>query len=137
MVAWGYPLPEQVSGDAPPRPVGTYAVTKQLAEQLCRHYAESFDMSIVCIRIPKPIDLGDERWKSRPIRPQWIAFPDLIEAYRRALAAPDIGFEIVTVVGESSRRRWDLTRAERILGYRPTIRLEERGYQLGDEREPF
>ena len=54
-----------------------------------------------------------------------------------ALAAPGIGFEIVTVVGESSVRRWDLSKAEQLLGYRATIRLEERGYQFGDEREPF
>jgi uronate dehydrogenase len=137
MVVWDYPLPDRVPGDAPPRPLGTYAVTKQMGETLCRYYAERFGMSIICLRIPKPIDLADPTWKQRRIRPQWLAFPDLIQAYRLALQAPNIGFEIVTVVGESSRRRWDLTRAERLLGYRPTIRLEELGYQLGDEREPF
>jgi uronate dehydrogenase len=137
MVVWGYPPPEAVAGDVPPRPVGTYAVTKRLGEALCEHYARSFGLSVVCLRIAKPIDLTDPAWKRRPIRPQWLAFPDLVEAYRCALVAPGIGFEIVTVVGESSRRRWDLTRAERVLGYRPAIRLEELGYQLGDEREPF
>jgi uronate dehydrogenase len=155
MVVWGFAPPEWVAGDAPPRPVGTYAVTKQLGEELCRHYAQSFGpkkgtvplsskgqspcsdgLSVVCLRIPKPIDLADAAWKQRPIRPQWLAFPDLIEAYRRALLAPGIGFEIVTVVGDCSRRRWDLSRAEKLLGYRPTLRLEELGYQLGDEREP-
>jgi uronate dehydrogenase len=94
-------------------------------------------MSILCIRIPKPIDLNDESWKRHRIRPQWLAFPDLIQAYRLALTAPDIGFEIITIVGESTRRRWDLSKAEQLLGYRPTIRLEELGYQFGDEREPF
>jgi uronate dehydrogenase len=136
MVVWDYRPPEWVPSDAPPRPVGTYAVTKQLGETLCRHYAEVFGLSVVCLRIPKPIDLTDPAWKQRRVRPQWLAFPDLVEAYRQALAAPGIGFEIVTVVGESSRRRWDLTKAEQLLGYRPTVRLEEHGYQLGDEREP-
>jgi uronate dehydrogenase len=136
MVVWGYAPPEWVAGNASPRPVGTYAVTKQLGEELCRHYAQSFALSVVCLRIPKPIDLGDADWKQRPIRPQWLAFPDLIEAYRRALLAPGIEFEIVTVVGESSRRRWDLSKAEKQLGYRPTLRLEDLGYKLGDEREP-
>src|SRR5205823_6330127 len=60
-------------------------------------------------------------WGREP--PQWVA--------------SDIGFEIVTVVGESSRRRWDLGKAERLLGYRPAVRLEELGYELGDEREPL
>jgi len=137
MVVWGYAPPDWVAGDASPRPVGTYAVTKQVGEDLCRHFAQSFGLSVVCLRIPKPIDLADAAWKQRPIRPQSLAFPDLIEAYRRALLAPEIGFEIVTVVGESSRRRWDLSRAETVLGFRPTLRLEELGYQLGDEREPI
>jgi uronate dehydrogenase len=136
MVVWGYPPPAWVPGDAPARPVGTYAVTKQMGELLCQHYAQAFGMSVVCLRIPKPIDLADPAWKAQRIRPQWIAFPDLLQAYRQALTAPGIGFEIVTVVGQSSRRRWDLARAEQLLGYRPTLRLEELGYQLGDEREP-
>ena len=135
MVVWGYAPPQEVAGNAPPRPVGTYAVTKELGEVLCEHYARSFGMSVVCLRIPKPIDLADPAWKQRPIRPQCIAFPDLVEAYRRALVAPNIGFEIVMVVGESSRRRWDLSRAEKLLGYRPTLPLENFGYELGEERE--
>jgi uronate dehydrogenase len=137
MVVWGYEAPEWVAGDAPPRPIGTYAVTKYLGEELCRHYARTFGMSIVCLRIPKPIDRDDAAWKGRLIRPQWLAFADLVQAYRRAVTAPGVGFEVVTVVGESSRRRWDLSRAERILGYRPTVRLEELGFQLGGDRESF
>src|SRR6516225_3202105 len=30
MVVWGYPPPQEVARNAPPRPVGTYAVTKEL-----------------------------------------------------------------------------------------------------------
>jgi nucleoside-diphosphate-sugar epimerase len=137
MVVWGRLPPEWVASDALPHPVGTYAVTKQIAETLCEYYARSFGLSVLCLRIPKPIDPDDPAWRGRRIRPQWLAFPDLIQAYRLALAAPDIGFEVVTVVGESSRRRWDLSKAERVLGYRPTLRLEELGFELGDEREPF
>jgi len=136
MVVWGYGPPDWVPGDAPPRPVGTYALTKQLGEMMCAHYAKVHGLSIVCLRIPKPIDLQDPAWRGRRVRPQWIAFPDLLQAYRLALEAPDIGFEVVTVVGESSRRRWDLERAMRVLGYRPTLRLEDLGYEIGDEREP-
>jgi uronate dehydrogenase len=134
MVVWGYEPPSWVEADAAPRPVGTYALTKQLAETLCEHYSRQHGLSIACLRIAKPIDLDEPRWKETPIRPQWIAFPDLIEAYRLALIAPDIAFEIVTLVGESCKRRWDLAKAERVLGYRPHIRLEALGYQLGSER---
>jgi uronate dehydrogenase len=137
MVVWGYDPPAPVASDAPPRPVGAYALTKQLGEVLCEHYSRQCGLSIVCLRIPKPISLDEPTWKQSRVRPQWIAFPDLVQAYRLALTVPDIGFEIITVVGESSQRLWDLTRAERVLGYRPSVRLEELGYQLGEEREPF
>ena len=60
-------------------------------------------------------------------------FPDLISAYRLALKAKEIGFEIVTLAGESTKRRWDLSKAERVLGYVPEYRLEESGYTLRDE----
>jgi hypothetical protein len=62
-----------------------------------------------------------------------IAFPDLVEAYRLSLSASDVKFEIVTIVGESSRRRWDLSKAGLVLGYRPKYRLEDLGYALGNE----
>jgi len=134
MVTWGYPRSESIAADAPPRPTGTYALTKAMAESICESFAREHGMSIVCLRIPKPIDLDDPR---RKIRPQWLAFPDLIQAYRLALTAPNIEYEIITVVGESRGRRWDLEKAKRVLGYQPTIRLEEHGFVLGDEREPF
>ena len=133
MVVRGYPHPEWVPADAAARPIGTYAQTKQLAEILCEHAARTSSLSIICLRIAKPIDLDDPAWKQRPLRPQWVDFPDLIEAYRLALTADTSRFEIVTVVGESSRCRWDLSKAERLLGYRPKYRLEEMGYVLGDE----
>jgi uronate dehydrogenase len=137
MVTWGYPPGVEIAGDAPARPVGSYALTKHLGEVMCEQLADEHGLSVVCLRIPKPIDLDDPAWRTRPIRPQWLAFPDLVRAYRLALAAPDVRFAVVTVVGESSRRRWDLEPARRVLGYRPSIRLEDLGYTLGDEREPF
>ena len=137
MVVWGYEPPAWVASDAPPRPVGTYALTKRLGETMCEHFAGAHGMSIVCLRIPKPVEPADPKWKTTRVRPQWLAFEDLVQAYRLALTAPAIAFQIVTIVGESSRRRWDLELAKKTLGYRPTVRLEDLGLQLGDEREPY
>jgi uronate dehydrogenase len=137
MVVWGYPPGEQVAGDAPPKPEGTYATTKLLAEVLCEQAAMQLGLSIVCLRITKPVDALDPALKTRRLRPQWIAFSELVRAYSLALSAADVGFEIVTIVGDSSRRRWDLSKAERVLGYRPEIRMEDLGFTLGEEREPF
>ncbi len=137
MVVWGYPPGEPVAADAPPKPRGTYATTKLLAEVLCEQAAIQHGLSIVCLRIAKPVDTSDPALKTQRLRPQWIAFSELIRAYSLALSAPNIGFEILTLVGDSSRCRWDLSKAERLLGYRPELRLEDQGFTLGDEREPY
>lgn len=137
MVAWGYPPGVLIPGDAPPRTVGTYSLTKHLAENVCEPFARDHGLSILCLRIAKPIDVDDPVQRSRIIRPQWLPFAELIEAYRRALAAPEIGFEIVTVVGAAARDRWDLGKAERVLGFRPTLDLAKLGWAIGSERQPF
>ena len=132
-VVWGYAPGETVGPDAPARPVGTYAVTKHLGEVIAADYHQRHGVEAVCLRIAKPVDLGDPEIRARPVLPQWIPFPDLCRAYELALTAPEVGCEILHLVGESSRRRWDLSRAEQVLGYRPEIRLEELGYILGPE----
>lgn len=130
-VVWG--ASGQVAGDASAQPVGTYALTKQLGEDVAAYYARMYGMQVLSMRIPKPIDIEDFETKKIPVLPQWIAFPDLIQAYRLALQADWTGHEVVTVVGESSKRRWDLSRAEKLLGYQARYRLEDLGYTLREE----
>ncbi|EDL60988.1 NAD-dependent epimerase/dehydratase family protein [Gimesia maris] len=137
MTVLGYTAPQWVESDAPPLPVGSYALTKQLCEVMCQHYARAYDMSIICLRIPKPIDLEHPLWKTHPLRPQWVPFPDLLQAYQKALTAEISGCEVITIVGESSKRRWDLSKAEKLLGYRPTLIPEELGYAMGTEDQPI
>lgn len=130
-VVWGYGAGEYVGAEAEARPVGSYAITKHLGEVIAYDYHQRFGLSAVCLRIAKPIDLEDASNPERPIRPQQIAFPDLCRAYRLAVEVPHLAFEIIHLVGESSRRRWDLSRAAAVLGYQPEYRLEALGYQLG------
>ncbi len=59
------------------------------------------------------------------------------ETYRRAKIVRTIEFEIVTLVGESSHRRWGLNRVHAVLGYQPRLRLDELGYVLVDENVPL
>jgi len=137
MTVLGYEEPQWVASDAEPKPVGSYALTKQLCEVMCAHYAHAFEMSIVCLRIPKPIDLEHPLWKVHPLRPQWVPFPDLMQAYQKSLTAEIEGCEVITIVGESSKRRWDLSKAQKILGYQPALIPEELGYQMGTEDQPI
>jgi uronate dehydrogenase len=134
MVVWGYrPAPGQlIPGDAAPRPVGTYALTKALAEQIAEHYATSHGLEVIALRIAAPLDVSAPDLRSRPVRPQEIPFPDLAQAFRLALTVPLQEYEVVTLVGDSSRRMWDLEPAKRVLGYRPAYFLDDLGVTFAD-----
>ncbi|QDV35741.1 NAD-dependent epimerase/dehydratase family protein [Tautonia plasticadhaerens] len=134
MVVWGYGASGMVPGDAPPRPVGTYALTKALAEQVAGHFGRSSDLEAVILRIAAPLDPDDPDLARSPVRPQQVPLPDLAEAFALALTVPLPHDEvpIVTIVGESSRRRWDLGPARRLLGFEPKIRLDDLGVSFAD-----
>lgn len=131
MVLWGYGLEGPIPGDAEPKPVGTYALTKALGEQLAAYFGEVHDLEVVIVRIAAPVDPAA---LPATLRPQQVPFPDLAQALTLALRVPIQGVQRVTIVGESSRRVWDLSAAQRVLGYRPTIRLDDLGVPFA---EPF
>lgn len=135
MVLWGYGRPPDgslVPGDAPPRPVGTYALTKALAEEIARHFSRIAPMDVLVLRTAAPLDPDDPRWQRMPVPPQRVPVVDLYRAFELALTRPLPRFGVVTIVGESNQRVWDLEPARRILGYEPSVRLEDLGLQLGD-----
>jgi uronate dehydrogenase len=139
MVVWGhgkeaYARGAMVPGDAEPWPVGAYALTKTLAENIARHYAQHHGLEVLTLRIAAPLDITDPNLKRQPVRPQQVPFPDLAQAFARALTVPLAKYEVVTLVGESSRRLWDLAPAQRVLGYTPRYRLDDLGVTFA---EPF
>lgn len=139
MVVWGHALAQgknkpggQIPGDAPARPVGTYALTKTLAEEIARYF--STRMEVVTLRIAAPVDIADSDLSRKRVRPQQAPFPDLVQAFHKALTAPLAKYEVVTIVGESSRQIWDLEPARRVLGFVPQHRLDA---YVSEFAEPF
>jgi uronate dehydrogenase len=126
MVVWGHGTESLVPGDAPPRPAGTYALTKALGEEIARHYATAHGLEVIILRIAAPLDVSQDL-RGRPVRPQQVPLPDMAQAFALALTAPLQGCPVVTIVGESSRRAWDLGPARRVLGYVPRYRLDDLG----------
>jgi len=133
MVVWGYGSEGGVvAGDAAASPVGTYALTKALSEEVARYHAQRGGLEVIVVRIAAPFDPADPNLKR--LRPQQVPYADLARAFALALTVPLTRFEIVTVVGESCRRAWDLETARRVLGYQPTVRLDDLGVEWA---EPF
>jgi uronate dehydrogenase len=134
MVVWGHGHSSLVPGDARARPVGTYALTKALSEEIARHYAEAHGLEAVTLRIAAPLDITDPHLRGKKVRPQQVPFSDLAQAFIRALTVPMTGYRVVTIVGDSSRCQWDLEPARRLLGYVPAYRLDDLGVEF---QEPF
>jgi uronate dehydrogenase len=138
MVVWGESLAvarqgnRLVGGDAPASPVGTYALTKALAEQVAEHYGRSGRLEVVTLRIAAPLDVSAADLRGRAVRPQQVPFPDLARAFALALTVPLAGYAVVTIVGDSSRRLWDLEPARRVLGYQPGFFLDDLGVTFLD-----
>jgi uronate dehydrogenase len=150
MVVWGQSLEvarfggrHVVRGDAAPSPVGTYALTKALAERVAAFYAPvpaaarrrggaEHPLEVITLRIAAPLDLDDPDLRRRPVRPQQVPLPDLAQAFALALTVRLRGYEVVTIVGDSSRRLWDLKPALRVLGYRPNYYLDDLGVTFAD-----
>jgi hypothetical protein len=82
-------------------------------------------MEVITVRISAPLDINDPQQLRQSVRPQQVPLPDLAQAFVRALTVPLQRYEIVTIVGESSRRIWDLGPARRVLGYEPQYRLDD------------
>jgi uronate dehydrogenase len=132
MVVWGHGSEVLVPGDAEPRPHGTYALTKMLGEQVARYYAAAGGLEAITLRIAAPLDIAAGDLRGRQVRPQQVPVPDLAQAVALALTVPLSRYEVVTIVGESSRRRWDLEPARRVLGYQPRHRLDDLGVTFAD-----
>jgi uronate dehydrogenase len=149
MVVWGHLLARQtagqklIAGDERPWPIGTYALTKMFGEQIAGYFGKGVDLQlakvvsakprrehplhVLVIRIAAPLDLGDPELRQKPVRPQQIPFPDLAQAFAKALTVPLPPFAVVTVTGVSSRQAFDLEPARRLLGYAPAYGLDDLG----------
>jgi hypothetical protein len=66
------------------------------------------------------------------VRPQQVPFPDLAQAFIRALKVPLRRYAVVTIVGDSSQRRWDLTPARIVLRFEPRYYLDDLGVTFKD-----
>jgi uronate dehydrogenase len=131
MVLWGYGAESLVPGDNPPRPAGTYALTKALGEDIARHCAAAHGLEVIVLRIAAPLDVSADL-RGRRVRPQQVPLPDLAQAFALALTVPLQGCPVVAIVGESSRRAWDLEPARRVLGYASRYRLDDLGVAWAD-----
>ena len=100
--------------DMPFRPSGFYGASKAVGEILGRVYADHYGLSVLCIRI---VQVNRE---NRPHGARWFSHDDVEQMVRRCIETEDITFGVYYGVSGNSGAVWDLSNAERELGYRPT-----------------
>jgi nucleoside-diphosphate-sugar epimerase len=105
----------------PVRPDSLYGVSKAFGENLGRHYADQFGMSVINLRIgwflPEPRDeIG--LW-------MWLSPRDCAQVVWRAIES-DRRFGTYYAISRNTRRRWDITNT-----------IVELGYEPQDDSEPY
>jgi nucleoside-diphosphate-sugar epimerase len=97
-------------------PDSLYGASKAFGEALGRYYAETSELSVVCLRIGWVLErhLPDNAdW-----RRMWLSFDDLGQLVRRSLVA-DVRFGIYYGVSANTPMLYALDNARRDLGYEP------------------
>jgi nucleoside-diphosphate-sugar epimerase len=109
--------PPQITSRDPIRPDGFYGVSKAAGEALARMYYELYGLRSVCLRIGS-VTRQDDPSRDPRMRSTWLSHRDLVQLVTRSLLA-DVGFGIYYGVSNNRRRFWDISDAERELGYHP------------------
>jgi len=122
-----FPGEEMVPLDTP----SAYGLTKGFGELICQYFCRWFDMNIIALRITGPRtreeylayrrDPPDVRPDGRP-RLFVSDEEDLARAYLAALEAVQTGhgrFDAVYVTGDEAEQEWNMSKALRLLGWRP------------------
>jgi nucleoside-diphosphate-sugar epimerase len=115
---------EKLTHESPVRPMGLYGCSKVWGEALARHYTDTYDLSILCLRI------GAVNAEDRPRHARdfsvWCSQRDIVRMIERCIDAPDsLRFDLFYVL---SNNRWgyrDLEHARQLLGFVPQDAAEE------------
>jgi nucleoside-diphosphate-sugar epimerase len=115
---------EKLSHQSPVRPGGLYGCSKVWGEALARHFTDSSDLSILCLRI------GAVNAEDRPRHARdfsvWCSQRDIVQMIDRCIEAPDsLRFDIFYAL---SNNRWgyrDLEHSRQVLGFVPQDAAEE------------
>jgi nucleoside-diphosphate-sugar epimerase len=114
----------RLTHESPVRPSGLYGASKVWGEALARHYADSHDLSAICLRI------GRVKAEDRPTGPRdrsvWCSQRDIARMIVACIEAPaTVRFDVFFVVSDNRWNYRDLAHARDVLGWTPLDRAED------------
>jgi nucleoside-diphosphate-sugar epimerase len=107
--------PTLITTRDPIRPDGFYGVSKAAGEAIARMYFELHGLQSVCLRIGSVLK-DDNPTRDPRTASTWLSHRDLIQLVRCSLTA-NVDFGIYYGVSNNTNRFWDISDAERDLGY--------------------
>ena len=108
----------KLNHETPTRPKGIYGATKVWGEALARHFVDTTDMSILCLRIGHVTD--DDQAHGLRGASVWCSHRDVGNMIARCVAAPDdLKYDIFYVVSNNQWNYRDLEHAQDVLGFEP------------------
>ena len=114
----------QLTHETPVRPVGLYGSSKAWGEALARHYTDTFDLSIICLRIGHVT--ADDRPKNTRDFAIWCSHGDIGQMVERCVTAPaDLRFDLYYAVSDNRWGYRDVEHARDRVGFIPQDRAED------------
>ncbi len=117
-----HPWP-MITHETPVRPTGVYGATKVWGEALARHFSDSFELSIFCLRIGL-VNKEDRPTDSRQFS-VWCSQRDISQMVERCIEAPpELRYDIFYAL---SRNKWsyrDISHARDVIGFEPEDEAE-------------
>jgi len=103
----------------PIKPDGDYGSSKVFGEALARQYFELFGLQSICLRIGSVLtDNNPMKDPTKRLLKTWLSHRDLIQLVEKSLSA-EVPFGIYYGVSNNTGRFWDISNAEKELGYQP------------------
>ena len=112
-----------ITHETPVRPAGVYGATKVWGEAVARHFTDSSDLSIICLRIGL-VNAVDRPTDSRQFS-VWCSQRDISQMVERCiLAPPELRYDIFYAVSGNKWGYRDISHARDVVGFEPQDEAE-------------
>ena len=109
--------PEMITMAHAIRPDGDYGSAKVYGEAVARQFYDLYGIESICLRIGTVREHDDPTRDERHMK-TWLSHRDLIQLVQKAIES-GVGFGIYYGVSNNTGRFWDISNAEKDLGYIP------------------
>ena len=114
----------KINEKVPIRPDSNYGISKAFGEAMARYYYEHHNLESISLRIGTVIKDNSPKTNIRHYA-TLLYHEDLVQLIDKSISATNISSEIFYGVSNNTWRFWDITHAEKTIGYLPLKNAED------------